>query len=451
MLYGGLRHKCFNDSSASIRRNMSRWLHDCTVFNLSAPAELRKSGYRLAFSSSLEAVTKLVAQIKWDDICPFLGAAFGQSDEAGGDAVCMGPDHYFEYVLRWNMQFLFSHSGMPLFLYSHFTGHHHNSRTIEAMDVTVRDHILEVAQRNTDAIIILMGDHGVQTVLCDQAAPMLNVLAPRSLLRHQPKMAAALAANRDLVVSPWDIFATLHHIAFIGRREGQAYEENSDLHRRTSADAAARVWDVDGSPGIFSLPLANGITHIEAAPVMSHQTKFVLGIGRGFAPRSIFQAMPSNRGCRHAGIEKFHCKLRMRAQSVVVSCVHNKSTGGSKLPTGTIILVCEMLTTVAGVLLGNINGAVAFAGGADACQLFTYRSLHSWSISRGVWTMRIETNEGEPNAIFDVTFNFHADSFQVRDTSYAPVTRYKKYEWCTPEGVSPTMCVCGLGRKRDQE
>eukprot|EP00927_Polykrikos_kofoidii_P056344 TRINITY_DN5048_c0_g2_i1.p1 TRINITY_DN5048_c0_g2~~TRINITY_DN5048_c0_g2_i1.p1 ORF type:complete len:545 (-),score=62.81 TRINITY_DN5048_c0_g2_i1:15-1469(-) len=448
MLYGGLRHKCFTGSSSSIRRNMSRWLYDCLLFNLSAPAELRRSGYRLAFSSSLEEVTQLVARIKWDYMCPFLGGVFGQSDDAGGDAVCMGPDHLFEYVLRWNMQFLGAQGSAPFFLYSHFTGHHHNARTLEAMDVPVRDHLLEAARRNPDAILILMGDHGIITKFCDQSAPILNVLVPRSLVREQPKMFAALAANRDLVVSPWDLFATLHHIAFIGRREGQLPEHYVYSRRRTEVEAAARDGDVDSGLGMFSLPLARGITHIEASPVPHHQKRFTIDLAKGFAPRSIFEAMPPRRGCRHAGIEKSHCKLRVRGQSVSVSCIHNTTIGGSKkhvLPTGTVLLVCNWMEKVAPLLLSKINTEIASVGGEEACQFLTVQRLQSWSVIFGVWSLRIETNEGEPNAIYDFQFHMHDDTHQVRDISFLPVTRYNKYAWCTPKRLSSAICICGLG------
>eukprot|EP00927_Polykrikos_kofoidii_P056343 TRINITY_DN5048_c0_g1_i1.p1 TRINITY_DN5048_c0_g1~~TRINITY_DN5048_c0_g1_i1.p1 ORF type:complete len:515 (-),score=55.04 TRINITY_DN5048_c0_g1_i1:15-1361(-) len=447
MLYGGLRHRCFSGSASSVKRNMSTWLHDCLVFNLSAPAELRKSGYRLAFSSSLEAVTQLVARIKWDYICPFLGGLFGQSDDSGGDAVCMGPDHFFEYVLRWNMQFLSAQGNVPFFLYSHFSGHHHNARTLKAMDVTLRDHLLEVAERNPDVIIILMGDHGVLTKFCDHSAPMLNVLAPRSLLREQPSMAAALAANRDLVVSPWDLFATLHHIAFIGRQVGQVHKDYTYSHQRTEVEAEARDKVVDTGIGIFSLPLARGITHIEASPIRSHQKRFTLDLAKGFAPRSIFEAMPPRRGCKHAGIEKSHCKLRVRQQYVSVSCIHNKSMWDSKrsvLPTATMLLVCNFMESVAPALLEKINMDIASGGGREACQDLTFRRVQSWSLITGLWSLRIEANEGEPNAVFDFHFNFHDDSSQVRDIAYAVVTRYNQYEWCTPKGLSSTVCICGL-------
>merc|ERR1711990_345223 len=62
---------------------------------------------------------------------------------------------------------------------------------------------------------------------------------------------------------------------------------------------------------------------------------------------------------------------------------------------------------------------------------------------RGLYTFRFVVNEGDPPRVFDAKFAF-ASHFarSVENLHVVQVTRYRKYQACTPPNVPAEICVC---------
>ena len=101
--------------------NVTGPLRKCSAFELSALAKLGQSGYRLAFATSLWAVTGLVQGVKWDHVLPYAGELADESTNKHVDFACMGSKHYHELMFSWSQKVLdmYRTKPAPFFLYQH--------------------------------------------------------------------------------------------------------------------------------------------------------------------------------------------------------------------------------------------------------------------------------------------------------------------------------------------
>merc|ERR1712205_120173 len=131
-----------------------------------------------------------------------------------------------------------------------------------------------------------MGDHGMVAVPCDQRWPFLSLRIPRSLVSH-PELAVVRNTSRHSIVSGWDLYATLRHIANIGVHAG-------------AGDAADIDW--------FGMRDVESYGSLEVAPPLPFQMTHSIALpSSSFAPRSILQGISASRSCAEAGIMELNC------------------------------------------------------------------------------------------------------------------------------------------------
>jgi len=421
MLLGGLRQGCGRDWSW---RNITRTLKNCMALDQSAVSQLRRAGYRAVLSTSFAPTIFL--SMGWTDACPILAPMMGHSDH-NSDLLCMGHQHYYKYHLQWNWKELEEHIDRPLFIYSHFHGRHRRDvQSLTIMDESFRNHIIETEKRHPNLIIVVMSDHGVVSKSCDTRAPMLHLLMPNSLLKSHPRVIAALHANTDSLVSPWDIFATLQHLPMLGDPEGAG----------------------DSAESLPSLLHKQGHMRVQSGLDLSHAPADVIELNSStFRPQSVFEPMPSGRDCRAAGINFLHCATSQKQSSLRVLCAPSMSYKDdakgklTNLTTSVITALCTFVQPSIQPLMEILNVLSGGHGAHRVCKEFTFRQLHYFSIHDDTqWFIHFSVNEGSPFLEFQAHFTYIGDNMD--DVTLRQVTRWHIYKTCTPDDVHPQFCVC---------
>ncbi|CAK0811653.1 unnamed protein product [Prorocentrum cordatum] len=439
--FGGLR-RCEGLGASASRPvdaggmyNVTRLLRKCAAFPRGALRELRRHGYRLGLAASMVAAAGIVHGEGWDYVLPYTAGLMPGLDEDHVDFGCVNAQPYYRLVLEWGRQLLGMHRTVPLFLYTHLQAAHADLDQLGSLDVPLRDHLISLMEEYPEVLFLVASDHGNVCRLCDQRAPLLHVMAPSSLLRARPAIAAALRSNQEQVVSGWDIFETLLHLA-------------------AGTSTAA-------SPGgAFGRLLKRGVGQLVASPVKSHQEVTLVDLAGGFEPRSLFRAMPAGRTCTAAGIRPRHCQVRAAVESQIVFCapwgalssitrgdhaaadrrhVTAPANGSARQ------MVCELsrLNSLA-ILLDSWRETLSVLDPGGLCARLALGTLeYVASDGAGQFTMRFSTREGDPPRLFGASFEVgHASRVTFQQVSQ--ITRYRKYEACTPPGVPADICVCDL-------
>lgn len=455
-LFGGLRFPCSKTTLEMVANglhhlyNTSAALRACSAFpNGGALGELRRAGYRLGLSYTQLALGSIVMDtVPWDHVMPHIvdgmrdlySSASGIEEPLDNiDFVCAGRERMHRLLLDWNAAVLDLYRGEePAFVFSHLAAAHANTWSVSAMDVSVRDHLKETLEKNPDLMIVLISDHGLVTVPCDQKAPILHILAPRSLLEREPRVAAALAANRREIVSSLDLFSTLRHLAGLD----------------PLADWAGFGWLRKG-----------GVLKLLAAPTKAYQEHHILDLtDTSLRPRSLFTPLPRNRSCVAAGITREHCapRLGIAVREVTLCKMHAQLSEVTKRELSRVQadlakeplsedrqIICDTASDLFGwQVVTQINAL----NGDNTCQRFTFGGIEriedegSISASRR-FRLRIATLEGSPPRVFDVSVSIPnlAKTLYLSVEHVIQVTRYQKYEHCTPPGASAMICVCSQG------
>jgi len=279
-----------------------------------------------------------------------------------------------------------------------------------------------------EMLVVLMADHGVISKYCDQRSPMLHFLTPRSLLKAQPDLAASLRSNWDKVTSPLDMFATLRHFARLGKNDNKIFDAFEELRK-------------------------NGQRRIQTSPSAAyHQSVHVIDMRESFRPTSLFDKMPDGRGCKNAGIDPATCGVAVAQHTFGLVCVQEDQLCDVSRQSfshavfqmkKTAPLLCESVTgSFVPSLMNALNLYHAASNGI--CEDLTFKHLELFDILGGVWRLRAVMKEGSPPRVFDFVFNVEVGNLRMSDLAVVQVTRYKKYEKCTPDGVPPGFCVCSI-------
>lgn len=420
---------------------------ECTLHNVLD--ELRSAGYRLALSNTMECVQWIFDGIEWDDRFPYVMRLITEEHEA--DYVCTGRGHYYRNVMQWNMDILEARRHEPLFLYSHFLGAHSGQGAIAPMDEALRDHLIAVMERHPSLIVVVMADHGAIGKSCDQKAPFLHIFAPASLLVRHPDIARSLEENQKRVTSAWDIFATLRHLA---RFASMVVANTSALGSPDSVPDFAGFGDL----------VQRGVLNITASPMPWYQSAHTIDLrGGGFRPQSLFQLMPAQRGCRAAGVESGHCRVRAESRFGRLFCAnwsHISDVTKEQLGvprgrgrrgrrhlrpsfTDRGRFVCELID-MALIPQALETAFVVHKASGGICVHLTH-GVTEYAESDGKRIrVRFSTREGVPPRVYEAVFNPSGDVRIVELISMLQLTRYRKYEACTPKGFPAEFCVCKL-------
>lgn len=200
-----------------------------------------------------------------------------------------------------------------------------------------------------------------------------------------------------------------------------------------------------------------GITELVASPAKAYQEVTAVDLTGGFAPRSLFQPMKRGRGCLGAGVSAVHCAFQQRSRPEMLFCVpwdelsetSLSQLGGSAtarahadIPrTSVQDLVCTAMEQT--VVVWALDDIARAGAGCARPSLRVLESVTSFGMGRFV--LRIVLNEGDPFRVFDVAFSLPSyRTRRVESVHILQVTRYRKYEACTPPGALPEFCVCDL-------
>jgi len=423
--------------------NLTGALRKCAAFpGGGALGELHRAGYRLGVSFTDVGFGAIVRDaVRWDHVLPYIVDGLQRLKQEGGDIdfLCMGPRRLHELVLDWNLDVLDLYRGIePTFIYSHLLAAHVEKELVSGLDLAVRDHIRMTLERNPDLVVVVTADHGCVSVACDQKAPMLHILVPKSLLRRRPHVAAALHVNQHKVVSALDWFATLRHLA---------------------GSSTVNDW------GGFRALRAQGVRQLLASPTKVHQEALIVNIDDSrFAPRSLFATMPRNRSCASAGIPRRHCAVRFEgSERDLAFCTHYAALSEvtrTRLSTAEAAkarepmdversLVCHVASETMGrLVVRHINEKNQRGSECRRkCRSLTFSQLESIEVSGGVerhYRLRFAVREGDPPRVFDAVVFMRPQGmvFEMSIAHLAQVTRYYKYERCTPPGARAETCVC---------
>jgi len=309
------------------------------------------------------------------------------------------------------------------------------------LDRELRDHLQEVTRLHPDVVVALASDHGEVMSMCDHRTPFLKLLMPQSLLERRPELRKNLLRNSKQVVSGWDLFATLHHLTRFNE---------------------SRPRDLSG----FGRLREMGMRTIQASPIRDFQAAARVDLESDFAPMSIFQELPEGRSCAQAGISSSHCAFRRQigGEHLILCHPWEKLSAVTQeklvgLPNVKLLaawpqnvesyLACQVSDiAVVHHLVLNMQDLTEpkTPGEARACEIQTLRDTELLTADgSGVFVARFLINQGDPPRVFDGRFewtSFLSRMPIIQDVQQ--VTRYQKYEACTPQGLPAMYCVCDL-------
>lgn len=356
-----------------------------------------------------------------------------EDEPVNPDLNCVGNQLGYLSVLDFVEQFFLSArpNEPPGFLYAHLSGSHDSPKGLRFIDGRLAEHILLMARQPNTAVIV-MADHGRPDHTCDYQRPMLAIRISPSLQRDL----AVLKRNTDKLVTPWDIYTTVRDLASAGTEGFGADEISGDE--------------------LISMPFAR------------HDVPYVIRKAH-FTPSSLLRPVPE-RSCEEAGILKGHCavqkisydawvcgdifdfeyftikEFRDAVDADVYERVHTTGEPG-------LTAFCENMANAAQWLLDDINFFLEGADPEKRCARFSLWNVELIELdkSAALYSLQIVTREGNPKRVFLARFADvgTADLNSVQDGvrtmslhSYRQLTRFKRYEACTPARVNPEVCVC---------
>jgi hypothetical protein len=134
---------------------------------------------------------------------------------------CLNGKPSWRLVMDYLEQFETNYEDVGRFsTFTVMAGHEPSQHVVKLLDVDLRDY-LKKRLANPNTVTFLLGDHGLHYGPFSQTArgqmeakmPFLKLVVPNSLLRRHPHLEGVLLANRDALVTAYDLYATLKHIA----------------------------------------------------------------------------------------------------------------------------------------------------------------------------------------------------------------------------------------------
>eukprot|EP00929_Paragymnodinium_shiwhaense_P120386 TRINITY_DN92312_c0_g1_i1.p1 TRINITY_DN92312_c0_g1~~TRINITY_DN92312_c0_g1_i1.p1 ORF type:complete len:776 (-),score=93.23 TRINITY_DN92312_c0_g1_i1:26-2353(-) len=441
LLYGGLK-PCrvkMEHVASWFDYNMTEVLASCSAFPGGLPRLFRKAGYRLGFATvnwGSNELSRALSHDRWDHILPQLGGILGATFPR--DMFCMGNRRYHEIILQWAMDVLDMYKGMPVFLYAHLDGSHKARSEARFIDRAVRDHLEEVMRRHPDVTIVLKADHGFVFKPCDQKAPMLNLLVPKRLLEARPELAEGLESNQDKLVAPFDLFMTFRHFLKLSTWQ----KVDPDFRQPFSM--------------LRSLQVPNLVSSMFRYNQLLHSISLK---GDVFNPTTLLEPIRHDRTCANAGIADFHCLVGQAEATKRVFCVdydglsevtQQQFARAAVSSTATKKSVCksvmEALNPYITSSLSRFREGPYKRGKPHICKVLTLQNLELIERQGNVFSLRLRTHQGTPNAVFDLLVKLNVASLTPTFgiMAAAQVTRWQQYKRCTPQSVIPEFCVCDL-------
>eukprot|EP00929_Paragymnodinium_shiwhaense_P053084 TRINITY_DN26577_c0_g2_i1.p1 TRINITY_DN26577_c0_g2~~TRINITY_DN26577_c0_g2_i1.p1 ORF type:complete len:745 (+),score=67.97 TRINITY_DN26577_c0_g2_i1:192-2426(+) len=454
----------------SARTNSSALIEKCATGRLLE--ELKAQGYRTGVSAS-HPVTSFFHPADIDFVAPLMPCpppvseldaqilsnrasehedTFTEDYERScHDFRCVGERQlYCEALLAYNDEAL--QSKQPTFLWSHLHGAHYDVSYLAGLDQLVADHLQSFLARDADTFVFVLGDHGHRDAeSCDVARPFLAALAPRKWLSEEHR--DALLQNENALVTPFDLRATVRHLA------GLVVQDADLLDRKRQHGKLSEVYTHIGSEAF-----------VERVPV---QGPFAM------EPQSVLKAVPRARSCAKAGIAAGHCtayadiQAEQRRLCADFRELHSLSRAEFANETEYIALQgpegssksCE---EVAPAQVGQPFFCLQ-GDWTDLSYVCTYaefyvqEKLTQWQHFQELCTpfklsviewvsfgqharVRFSTLSGrsyEVSRVYEMGIHVPYSSGGVGRYDWVQeLTRYARFEPCTPQGVDPIWCTC---------
>eukprot|EP00929_Paragymnodinium_shiwhaense_P107944 TRINITY_DN74298_c0_g1_i1.p1 TRINITY_DN74298_c0_g1~~TRINITY_DN74298_c0_g1_i1.p1 ORF type:complete len:799 (-),score=95.94 TRINITY_DN74298_c0_g1_i1:519-2915(-) len=462
-LYGGMDA----NSACSVARtynmpNLAPYIEGCVDPKRRLYRELRKAGYRTgvstAFAASANIPVSFFRTTDLDFYTPFPPCDhFRKRAAQCGELRCFANGRFADHIFNYNKKALEAGGelGPPVALWSHLQGAHvHLSgNQLRNLDSYVSRHLLELladAERGPEharlgnTVIVVLGDHGDETVPCANSRPFLGILAPRSLGDRLDIM----KQNVRRLVSMWDLRATVRHLAGVSRST-----EDGDH------------FDVAGLKGYMRG--RSGEEEIRIHPFRNDNSWRPMIPTAKFSPRSLASVIRADRGCAQAGIAAIHCSLGVDPRKrFALACVPRENITKLTLQTlgleglksvddlpgaqdGSSIDVeyaCSFGRAQANIILASANAHLD-ARAPGECKRLHLGNVEMIYVDTYLHVF-FSTVEGLPPRLFRLTMGrVPADrpdgtttlqEFKVTEQQ----TRWSKYADCMPAGVDPEWCVC---------
>lgn len=296
----------------------------------------------------------------------------------------------------------------------------HDTREFaRVFDAALPQHLEILLRENPRTLFVVMGDHGPSNG-ADQNEPFLALFVPTHGLespwgrRHH--LADVLAANERRLVTPADLHMTIKHAVVVWGRLRPDFCFAGSPRCSVAAGETERAKRADS--GLFAyIPMTSG-----------HRA------------RSLFTALPPNRSCSDAGIHPHHCQragvwqplLRHQPLWVFHDILHRVNLFNRDKPACRQFRLDVVLSTVARRPRARPTAGLGAVWATDEA-LVPYKA-------------RFRTIEGR--LVFDVSFGLgHGGApgsgrriYRLR--TMRQVTRYAKYQGCTPTSGLAEFCVC---------
>eukprot|EP00929_Paragymnodinium_shiwhaense_P022756 TRINITY_DN14444_c2_g1_i1.p1 TRINITY_DN14444_c2_g1~~TRINITY_DN14444_c2_g1_i1.p1 ORF type:complete len:429 (-),score=36.40 TRINITY_DN14444_c2_g1_i1:222-1508(-) len=338
-------------------------------------------------------------------------------------------------LLKWSADIIALYNGTPTFLYTHLDAGHVKRTDSHFIDRSVRDHLETMLKAYPDLTIMVMADHGAVNKACDQKAPFMTLILPRLLLDAHPTIESALEQNRRKVTSPFDVFVTLRHLLQLGN-----WNEVTEEYRDP-----------------FKALQNAGVEKVTASFFRYNQYIHTVKLQSDFSPRSLLEVLPDKHGCAAAGIFDYHCSVRTKQAPARLFCMPHaelseitRTQFSAAVSSSTPLYrsVCKsalefVAKHLTAALRGYTRGAVETSV-SRVCQPFTVERLEFIEGQGRSYVLRVVTGQGDPLAVFDITVGVHVvgQTIGFGVIGARQVTRWNKYQACTPELLMAEFCIC---------
>lgn len=428
-----------------------------------------------------------------------IDANFSLPDNAASaclDSLCFDRETYAKKVLEFNQDVFKSYPDYPKFVVSMLHGAHRSAVDLVQLEAELLKHFASIQRQGSpfrESVVILMGDHGAKTVACDYGNPFLGILAPRTLETTDFGRVAieALRRNAELsakgvLVTPWDLYATLRHLIAWGRSSGDS--DHFDM-------SAIRAYgDIQTHTEMHGRAF---LTHTSDVSATIQEAFGRFSASGEFAPRSIFASLPGERSCEAAGVAWGHC-VQGASEFGVYGCQQELrrllarerdqalKVGLGELPPRISAMGVTALERAfygtgvpPDVVEGRIGEEPTTTGPEFWCRAAISRALEALQTLNDMYTSRsqgicrtltlrnidhvqitisegslhsgvsvsITVGQGQPSSRYELTFRGHArpdvpsELWWSRMSAQA-ISRYAKYRPCTPPGIETEFCVC---------
>jgi arylsulfatase A-like enzyme len=130
-----------------------------------------------------------------------------------------------DYTLDYASGFFDAHAQQGKFLAAMFSEAHEGSlEVVSAMDDSLAAFLQRMVDRGhlQNTVLFLVSDHGSHmgpyfeffaSGRQERTFPLVNVVVPDSFLARYPGLDAVLAHNQQALTTPFDLYATLRHLA----------------------------------------------------------------------------------------------------------------------------------------------------------------------------------------------------------------------------------------------